>query len=299
MKKKYLLLILIIMLLTSCKDKMYTVKFIDNNQLLSSINIKKGDTIKNIDNPKKDGYIFQNWLKDGLDYDISTPITEDITLIANWIEEPDLPNTHKVTFDFGEYKKTQTVFDNELATEPKEIPKKEKHTFIGWYYNDELYDFNTKVTQNITLKAKFKLTRITINYDLVGASGTIKTEIDKGSIPIKPKNPEKFGYTFKYWSINNNEYNFDTPLYEDTVIKANFEANKYVRVSFNTDGGNTIKSAILLEGEKLTELPIPKKENYTFKYWSYNDIEFDINTKIDKDITLIAIYEKIDNINDI
>ena len=61
--------------------------------------------------------------------------------------------------------------------------------------------------------------------------------------------------------MNNNEYNFDTPLYEDTVIKANYEANKYVRVSFNTDGGNTIKSAILLEGERLTELPIPKKEN--------------------------------------
>ena len=220
--KKYFLLIFIILLLTSCKDKMYTVKFIDNNNELASITVKKGDSIKNIETPKKEGYIFQNWSKDGLDYDINSPVNKDITLTAVWVEEPNTPNTHKVTFDFGEFKKTQTIFDKEFAIEPKEIPKKDRYTFIGWYYNNELYDFNTPVINDIILTAKFKKTRIIINYDLDGASGTIKTEIDKGAIPNKPKNPEKFGYTFKYWSINNNKYDFNIPLYEDTIIKAIF-----------------------------------------------------------------------------
>lgn len=290
--KKYLILTIIILLLTSCKQKTYTVTFIDNNQELSSIIVKKGDNIKNINTPEKEGYIFQNWTKDGLDYDMSTPITEDITLSAIWVEEPNLPNTHKVTFDFGTYKKTQTIFDGELATEPKETPKKEKYIFIGWYYNNQLFDFSTPIKENITITAKFQKNRIIINYDLSGSTGTLKVEIDKGSIPDIPKTPEKFGYTFTYWSINNNKYNFDIPLYEDTTIKANFEAKIYVRVSFNTDGGNTINSQMLQKGEKLKELPTPKKENSIFKYWSYNDKEFDINTTIEKDITLIAIYEE-------
>ena len=198
----------------------------------------------------------------------------------------------KVTFDFGTFKKTQTIIDGELATEPKEIPKKEKYTFIGWYYNDELYDFNTKVNKDITVLAKYEKTRLTINYDLDGGSGTIKVEIDKGTIPEIPKTPNKFGYSFKYWTLNNEEYKFDTPLYEDTTIKAIYEANTYVRVSFNTSGGNTISSKMLIQGDALKELPTPKKEGFIFKYWSYNDKEFDINTKIENDITLIAIYEK-------
>lgn len=292
MKKKYLFLTIIVLLLTSCKTKTYTVTFVDDNKELSNIVVKKGDNIEEIDVPEKEGYIFLNWLKDGLDYDTSTPITEDITLTATWVEEPDIPITHKVTFDFGTFKKTQTIIDGELATEPKEIPKKEKYTFIGWYYNDELYDFNTKVDKDITVLAKYEKTRLTINYDLDGGSGTIKVEIDKGTIPEIPKTPNKFGYTFKYWTLNNEEYKFDTPLYEDTTIKAIYEANTYVRVSFNTSGGNTISSKMLIQGDTLKELPTPKKEGFIFKYWSYNDKEFDINTKIENDITLIAIYEK-------
>ena len=291
MKRKYLLLTIIILLLTSCKTKTYTVTFVDNNQELSNIVVKKGDNLKDIDIPKKEGYIFLNWLKDGLDYDMSSPINEDIILTATWVEEPNSPNTHTVTFDFGTFKKTQTVFNGELASEPKETPVKEKYTFLGWYYNNKLFDFNTPINEDIAIIAKFEKNRIIINYDLNGGSGTIEVEIDKGTIPTVPKTPTRFGYTFTNWTINGKKYSFDSPLYEDTTIKANYEANVYVRVSFNTDGGNTIQSQMLILGESLKSLPTPQKEGYTFKYWSYKDEEFNINTKITTDITLVAIYE--------
>ena len=198
---------------------------------------------------------------------------------------------HTVTFDFGSFKKTQTVDDGEVVPEPKETPKKDKHKFIGWFLGDKIYDFNTPVKSDITLTAKFEKTRIKINYDLNGGTGTLEVEIDKGSIPTVPKMPMRFGYVFMYWSINNKKYYFDEPLYEDTTIKANYEATVYVRVTFNTDGGNTIDSQMLVSGETLKSLPTPQKEGHTFKYWSYNDEEFNINTKITKDITLIAVYE--------
>ena len=48
------------------------------------------------------------------------------------------------------------------------------------------------------------------------------------------------------------------------------------------------------ENSTLDTLPIASKDGYTFKYWSYNGTEFKLDTKIDKDITLVAIYEKIE-----
>ncbi len=291
MSKKYLILLVILLLLTSCKGKTYKVTLMDEEKVISEITVKKNDNIKDIPDPKKEGYIFMNWQKDGLDYNKEKPIKKDITLTAVWVKEPELPTTYTVTFDFGSFKKTQTVEKGKTVSEPKEAPKKERYKFLGWYLGDKLYDFNTKVEKDITITAKFEKTRIKINYDLNGGTGTLEVEIDKGKIPITPKMPMRFGYVFTYWSINNKKYNFDTPLYEDTTIKANYEATVYVRVTFNTDGGNTIDSQMLVAGDTLKKLPTPEKEGHTFKYWSYNGEVFDINTVITKDTTLIAVYE--------
>ena len=59
MKRKYFILIILILLLTGCKTKTYTVSFDTNGgSLLNSILIKRGDTIKDIEKPTKEGYIF-------------------------------------------------------------------------------------------------------------------------------------------------------------------------------------------------------------------------------------------------
>ena len=291
MNKKYLILLVILLLLTSCKAKTYKVTFMDDEKIISILEVKKNDNIKKIENPKKEGYIFLGWLKDGLEYNKAAPIKKNITLKATWVKEPTPPKLYTITFDFGTFKKTQTVTEGELVESPKETPKKEKYKFIGWYLNDKLYDFNSKVKEDITLIAKFEKTRIKINYDLNGGSGTLEVEMDKGEIPTRPKIPTRFGYVFTYWSIDNKRYDFDKPLYEDTTIKANYEATVYVRVSFNTDGGNTIQSQMLVSGETLKKLPTPEKEGHTFKYWTYQGEIFDVNTVITKDITLIAVYD--------
>lgn len=292
MKRKYFIII-IILLLTSCKNKMYTVTFVSDNNVLASVEVNKGANIKDLNTPNKDGYIFLNWLKDGEDYDTSKPIYEDITLEASWVEIPSVTKTYTISFDFGTDIKTKSVKEGDKLNEPDIYPKREKYKFIGWYKDDELYDFNSEVNEDFTLVAKFVKSRITITYDLNGGSGsTIKTEINVGSIPNKPNNPKKFGYVFTSWTINDLEYNFDAPLNDDITIKANYEAIIYVSVMFNSDGSNNIPSEIIPSGSTLSVLPIPKKEGYKFLYWSLDGLEFDINNKIDEDITLIAIYEK-------
>ena len=294
MKKKCLLILIAIIFLSGC-GKTYTVTFVnDDGTKLSNIDIKKGDTLEGINEPIKEGYIFVSWLKDGIEYDTTKPIEEDITLTANWIETPELFKRYTVTFDFGDKViKTQTVKENEYVIEPTE-PTKEKHKFLGWYLEDELYDFETPVTKDITIIAKYEKTRVTINFDLNGGSGTTKTEIDKGSILKKPNNPEKFGYHFVEWTLNGKKYNFNTKVEEDITLKATYEAIEYVKVKFDTDGGTIITPKLLEKGQKLSNVGIPEKEGYIFDYWLLDDKKFDLNTKIEKSLTLKAIYEKIE-----
>ena len=304
-KKNIGLILFMIIIISGCQRKTYMVTFMDEDNELASVEVMEGDNLALVKNPSKDGYIFFAWLKDGIEYDLSVPIKEDMTLNASWLPTPELPNTHKVTFDFGSYKKTQTVRDSEYAVKPAEKPVKEKYAFLGWYLGDKLYDFSTPVVGDISLVAKFEKRRIIINYNLYGAAGTTQIEIEKGDIPRKPKNPSKFGYTFTNWTINGKVYEFNQPLYEDTTIDANYVANVYVRVTFDSDGGERVASQLLVAGSKLSNLPVAKKDGYIFKYWSLNNEKFDINTKIEENTLLVAVYEKIaeeeiieDNSND-
>ena len=293
MRKLYVLIVLCL-LLTACKSKTYTVTLTDDNKELASINIKKGGNISQIDKPTKEGYLFLNWEKDGHEYNDETPVNSDITLKAVWVEIPNPVKTYTVSFNFGGEIKKMCVKENEKVTEPKEIPHKDKYKFLGWYDNDALYDFNTPVTKDFTLTAKFERNRITINYDLNGGTGTIQVEIEKGKIPDQPKDPVKFGYTFKNWTIDDKLYFFDTPLDKDTTIKANYEANIYVEVTFDTDGGNSIPKQYIVSGNAIDNLPSATKDGYKFLYWTYNDEKFDPNMKITTNIELKAIYEKND-----
>lgn len=290
--KRICLLIIVLLILTSCKTKTYTVTFVDENEKLLTVEVKKGEPLGDVEAPIKDGYLFLNWLKDGLEYNINNPVYEDMVLEASWTEVPNPVKTYTITFNFGDEIKTVSVKENEKVTIPKETPKKEKYKFLGWYIGDSLYDFDTPVTKDLVISAKFEKNRIIINYDLDGGTGTIEVEIEKGTTPDKPKNPLKFGYTFKKWTIDGEEYNFDKPLNKDTTIKANYEANVYVKVTFDTTGGDEINSKMLISGTTIETLPTPKKEGYIFEYWTYKGEKFNLETIIDKDITLVAKYQE-------
>ena len=63
---------------------------------------------------------------------------------------------HTVTFDTdgGNTIEDQTVVDGEAAVAPV-VPTKEGYTFAGWYLDGVAYDFETPVTADITLVAKW------------------------------------------------------------------------------------------------------------------------------------------------
>ena len=293
MKKRRIIGAILILLLVGCKTKTYTVTFMDNGKLLKNVEIKKGETISNLEKPQKAGYLFVTWLKDGTEYDSSAKIESNLTLTASWVSEPLPINNHTVTFNCGSEIKTQTIADGEKAKKPEKDPQKEKYIFLGWYVGDTLYDFDVPVTKDIVLLAKFKKDVVILTYDLDGGVGQEQVEIVRGTIPEKPASPVKSGYDFLTWTLDGQPYNFDFPINSDVTIKAVYTTVEYVMVTFDTDGGNTLQEQQVIKGKEVEKLPVPMKEGYVFKSWTYNGQEFNVNTKIEEDITLLAIYEEV------
>lgn len=108
--------------------------------------------------PSKVGYRFDGWEKDGVVYDFSTPVTENITLTAKWD-----PVYRLVDFDTNEgnpmFITTQRPLDGSCATKPVD-PSREDFVFMGWQKADifgdpdgETFDFGTPITEDTTLVA--------------------------------------------------------------------------------------------------------------------------------------------------
>lgn len=74
---------------------------------------------------------------------------------------------YKIIFDSngGSNVSSITVKEKSIIKRPTD-PKREGYAFVGWYYNNKLYDFNTKVTKNMTLKAKWSnlSNELVLNY---------------------------------------------------------------------------------------------------------------------------------------
>lgn len=68
---------------------------------------------------------------------------------------PPVEVNFNVTFVNGENKTVVEVLEGETVIRPED-PQKEGYSFLGWYFGDELFDFNTKITEDIILEAKFE-----------------------------------------------------------------------------------------------------------------------------------------------
>ncbi len=233
--------------------------------------------------PTKAGYTFVQWILDGAAYDFDTPVTQDISLVAEW-----QILTFTVSFDFGVA--SQTIEYGKKATVPTQ-PTKAGHTFVQWTLNGSAYDFDTPVTSDISLTAQWQVNTYTVSFD----SGVSSQTVEYGQKAVKPSDPSKSGYTFIQWTLNGEAYDFNAPVTGDISLVAQWSKDSdpttYYRVTFDSDGGSSVSPRYVQKGYTMSAPIKPTKEGHTFDGWYLGDEPFDFNTPITSDITLKAHWK--------
>ena len=184
------------------------------------------------------------------------------------------------------------------ATKPAD-PTLKGYTFAFWYLGEDeqnatAYDFDTPVTENITLTAKWNINKYTVTFDSYGGTPVPPAqEVEYGLTATKPADPTLKGYTFAFWYLGEDEqnataYDFDTPVTENITLTAKWNINKYT-VTFDSYGGTPVPPAQEVEyGLTATEPAAPEKTGYTFDGWYLGDEKYDFSAAVEQNITLTA-----------
>ena len=65
----------------------------------------------------------------------------------------------------------------------------------------------------------------------------------------------------------------------------------YFYVLFDSNGGSRVNSEKVIINETAVMPEPPTKKGYAFKYWTLDNKEYDFNTKVRSNITLVALWE--------
>ena len=170
-----------------------------------------------------------------------------------------------VTYKDGdsEYAK-QVLPSGTLATRPDAPAATPGCTFGGWNKADgTAWDYaSDKVTDNITLYAKWAANTYTITFDTAGGSEIAPITQDYGTVITAPEAPTREGYTFIGWD----KAIPTTMPAENMTVTAQWEINQYT-ITFDTAGGSEIAPITQDYGTAITAPANPTREGYTFIGW--------------------------------
>ena len=223
--------------------------------------------------PAKPGYTFAGWYLDGKAYDFDAPVTENLTLTANWTV-----NRYTITFDTdGGSAIAPITQDYGTAVTAPADPTRTGYTFAGW--TPEIPA--AMPAEDLTIKAKWTVNTYTITYDLDGGTAEgnpASYTVESGAITLAE--PAKPGYTFTGWSgtdlegADNLDVTIPAGSTGDRSYTAHWQVNTvYSTLRFETRGGSALATLALPYGSRvdLTKY-VPTREGFAFTGW-YTDRE--------------------------
>ena len=194
--------------------------------------------------------------------DISDSPEETPAKISGGTFNGEVIGAYTVTFQSeGGSEVASQIRANTPADQPAD-PTKEGYTFIGWYNGESEWNFETPVTADLTLTAKWQINRYTITFDTAGGSEVPSITQDYGTAITPPAAPTRTGYTFAGWDKTIPA----TMPAENITLTAWWTVNQYT-ITFKPENGG--QNIVIKQdyGTAITAPANPTKTGYTFAGW--------------------------------
>ena len=276
-KKRTIIIVIGVVLIIAClvayfifANKKYTITFdSDGGSVVEKQIVKRGEKVNKPTDPTRDGYIFIEWDLGSSIYDFSAKVTRNLILKAVWKEQEGGKVTYVVNFntDGGNSVSNQIINKDGTITKPQD-PVRDGYKFLGWYSNNVLFDFNTPVTTNLELVAKWEKVK---DNSTTGTTTTTKNDTTSS--------------TTKKTTTKKNDTTNTTTTKKTTTTTT--EAKKYT-VKFDSNGGSKVSSKEVTSGSKVSKPSNPTRTGYKFGGWTLNNKAYDFNSKVTSNITLVA-----------
>ena len=251
--------------------------------------VKNGAKATKPEDPTREDYTFVEWQLNGNTYDFSTRVTGDITLTAKW--EKKAPAKFTVSFVVeGETEPFHTaeVETGKKVMAPADEPMREGYVFDGWTLNGADYDFETPVTEALTLTAKW-INLWMVTFDVGEGTAVEAVEVKDGDkLAIPETIPTRENYIFDGWMLNGEEYDFETPVTGALTLTAKW-ANAWT-VTFDVGEGSAIDPITVKDGATVSA-PATTWAGYCVCDWLYNGASYDFTAPVTGNITLTAVWE--------
>jgi len=164
--------------------------------------------------------------------------------------------SYTVTFDpaGGSAVATQVVTDGEKAVRPSPDPTKADSEFAGWYNGVTPFDFDTPITESITLTAHWNLViKHTVAFNSAGGSAVASQSVRDGHTATEPTPaPTYAGFNFMGWYKDGNPFDFATPITGNITLTAHWLKDDFVMVKGGMIDGIVEDSHIFIDGRTVT-----------------------------------------------
>ncbi|MBQ6346144.1 MAG: InlB B-repeat-containing protein, partial [Clostridia bacterium] len=284
---------------TSTLAKLFTVTFKSDDEVFATQEKFSGEKATEPEtDPTKDGYEFDTWKLGEADYDFTTPITGNITLVASWKAK-----VYTITYDLdggalAEGQSNPTTYTIESDAITLNNPTKAGYTFAGWTGTDLAAATMEVIIAKDSIgdreyKATWTAKDIIVSFDADGGAFTAQsgltvdttdktkaTMTGKTGSSIRLPKASREGSTFLGWTYGDDVlaagYAFElTATDEPVTMKAAYEKNTYY-VFYSLNGGEAsglANGAVYQKAEFGTEitLPEPTWTGHTFKGWKLDN----------------------------
>ncbi len=265
------------------EKKQYKVNFVVDGKS-QTMYVEEGKTVTEPTTPQKEGYAFTGWELDGNLYDFNTPVTKDIEIIGKWQEIKKDTVEYTVTFDSagGSAVQSKKVIENGIINKPTN-PTKKGYTFVEWRLNGKVFNFNTRITKDITLTAVWKKKE-------TQSTPTTPTTPTKPTTPTTPTTPTQTKYSVVL-NANGGKINGNSTTTITVTSQSTGNLPTPSRTGYRFAGWYDSKTG----GNQYTKYSEIKKSMTLYAYWAINTykVVFDANggkvegkTSVEKNITI-------------